>query len=761
MKLKSLASLFAIGAVIGLLTYAKYDPARNVQVLTNMVTEHVDTLKNIYNLDMDGYSEIFTRPYYGTIEKNYGYLTYVAPDLSSLTYDKNSLAPRYDTFTVDRINKTGQVERTSYTVYFSRDPLSIYQWYIKNNGLDAFDVASFDKRGNLRYPRMGWKHSRDPGLDLNITEAWSQKATGRGIKVIVYDSGIDPHNPDLKNKLDLSQAVNFFGGKYETDHNYYVHNTHGTSVAGIIGAEADNGIGIKGIAYDAKLIPWICNNLWEDYLNFHFPTDAQIFQSSEGSGPGKIINTTPYPKSVLKANLNFFLSKGNYYQVYYYEHLPGSALTRQLYSGCIYYGSSCSETPKLSTIPLYYPILAAVSGINAIGEHLDRASTDLYALGANASVGSDVMFVGFNAMSKSDNLNKGSKGIFTTTVENSSKNTALIFLKKQVTRADQDVYKSYMDFYSQKDPDNKTGAFSGFFNGTSAATPMISGVAALVRSVNKNLTWMDVYDIMIKSASHDKLKKRPGIRDDANIWFEDGRKLQVERPTKENGAGFFHSNVYGFGLIDAGLAVAIAKQYKPSKLKTINAAFLKTTRIKSRDLLKFKAADNVEDATSEVVINNRNTERIYSVVIEIPSRFLKKYELEEGACDKSNRTEAGYYTNIYYNRKCRISDLTFTQLEVESPSGTVSIIKPMGSMILIIKNLDQPLRLESKAFYGEKMTGKWKIRAITSKGERWRTVPEDPQQVATRNFSALREDLSTYVTLDIYPLSGTPAGKKK
>ncbi len=757
MKIKSWAVVIGIFTIISLLSYAKYNPEDWVQVRSNNITEHVDTFRKVYNLDLDGYSEIFSRPSYGTIEKNYGYLTYIAPSLSSLTYDKNSLAPRYDTFTVDRINNLGKVERTSYTVYFNRDPLSIYQWYIQNNGLDAFDVSSFDKKGNLKYPRMGWKHSRTPGLDLNITEAWSQKATGKGIKVIVYDSGIDPHNPDLKNQLDLKQAVNFYGNKYETDHNYYLHNTHGTSVAGIIAAEADNGIGIRGIAYDAKLIPWICNNLWEDYLKFKIPSDAQIFQSSEGSGPGKIINTAPYRKSILNHNVNYFLSKGNYYQKDYYEHLPGSRITKLLYTGCTYYGSSCTETPKLSTIPLYYPILAAVSGINANGEHLDYATTKRYALGANASVGSDVMFVGFNAMSKSDSLNKGSKGIFTTTVEDSSKHSALIFLKEQMPQANRNVYESYINFYSQKDPDNKTGAFSGFFNGTSAATPMISGVAALVRSVNKKLTWMDVYDIMIKASSHDRLKQRPGIRDDANIWFEDGKNLLIERPAQENASGFIHSNIYGFGLIDAGLAVGIAKQYKPSKIKQINAKFLRTTRIKSKEVLQIKAADTVTDATSEISIKNRNNERVYSVIVEFPSQFLKKFELEKEACDKANHTDAGYYTSIYYNRNCRISDLTLVQFEVESPAGTISIIKPMGSMVLIMKDLNQPLRIESKAFYGENMQGIWKIRAITSKGERWRTRPDDPEQVAAKNFSSERTDLETNVVLDIYPLVGTAA----
>jgi hypothetical protein len=71
-------------------------------------------------------------------------------------------------------------------------------------------------------------------------------ATGRNVKIAQLDTGVELNHPDLTGQISI--AENFVDGKP------YAAEAHGTAVAGIIAARADNGIGIAGIAPDARLM---------------------------------------------------------------------------------------------------------------------------------------------------------------------------------------------------------------------------------------------------------------------------------------------------------------------------------------------------------------------------------------------------------------------------------------------------------------------------------------------------------------------------
>jgi subtilisin family serine protease len=71
-------------------------------------------------------------------------------------------------------------------------------------------------------------------------------ATGRGVTVAVIDSRIEARHPDLAGQVVVQQD-------FVEDHNN-APELHGTGVAGIIAAVADNGIGIAGVAPRAKLM---------------------------------------------------------------------------------------------------------------------------------------------------------------------------------------------------------------------------------------------------------------------------------------------------------------------------------------------------------------------------------------------------------------------------------------------------------------------------------------------------------------------------
>ena len=71
-------------------------------------------------------------------------------------------------------------------------------------------------------------------------------ATGRGVRVAVIDSGVQRDHPDLAGQFALN--ANFVADHPEAAE------LHGTAVAGIVAARADNRVGIVGIAPHAELL---------------------------------------------------------------------------------------------------------------------------------------------------------------------------------------------------------------------------------------------------------------------------------------------------------------------------------------------------------------------------------------------------------------------------------------------------------------------------------------------------------------------------
>ncbi|GGD02015.1 S8 family peptidase [Undibacterium terreum] len=118
-------------------------------------------------------------------------------------------------------------------------------------------------------------------------------STGRNIRVAVIDSGIEDTHPDLQGQVQLKE--NFIDG------NPYVPESHGTAVAGIIAARAGNGVGIAGVAPDAKLMA--LRACWENpgktaecnsftlgkALNFAILHNAQIINLSLSGPPDRLL----------------------------------------------------------------------------------------------------------------------------------------------------------------------------------------------------------------------------------------------------------------------------------------------------------------------------------------------------------------------------------------------------------------------------------------------------------------------------------------
>src|SRR5947209_1169436 len=128
---------------------------------------------------------------------------------------------------------------------------------LRDGGPDRRNDKRRGKEGLRRFRRrLGTAHGdvhrprREPAAQPAARE-WHladlhRIATGRGVKVAVIDSGIEATHPDLAGQVLVNR--NFVAGQQ------LAPEQHGTGVAGIIAAKADNGIGIAGIAPGARLL---------------------------------------------------------------------------------------------------------------------------------------------------------------------------------------------------------------------------------------------------------------------------------------------------------------------------------------------------------------------------------------------------------------------------------------------------------------------------------------------------------------------------
>jgi subtilisin family serine protease len=108
--------------------------------------------------------------------------------------------------------------------------------------LKEFDVYAVS-RADLADPYSEMQHVLAT-LEIPQAHAWS---LGDGVSVTIVDTGADLEHPELLHQIDTHEDfVTESSGDFSAD-------AHGTAIAGIISAAADNGEGIIGIAPEARL----------------------------------------------------------------------------------------------------------------------------------------------------------------------------------------------------------------------------------------------------------------------------------------------------------------------------------------------------------------------------------------------------------------------------------------------------------------------------------------------------------------------------
>ncbi len=129
-------------------------------------------------------------------------------------------------------------------------------------------VAEYRKNPNVLYAEpdyviRGTAIPNDPLWDsqwnlatISASQAWDLETDSSDVVVAVLDSGVDSTHPDLQANLwtDPTDGTQGYDCVTRTPGGEDALG-HGTHVAGIIGAVANNGVGIAGINWSARLMP--------------------------------------------------------------------------------------------------------------------------------------------------------------------------------------------------------------------------------------------------------------------------------------------------------------------------------------------------------------------------------------------------------------------------------------------------------------------------------------------------------------------------
>ena len=360
-----------------------------------------------------------------------------------------------------------------------------------------------------------WHLNNRNGEDINIEPVWAEGINGEGVNIAVVDDGLDFAHEDLADNVEITLNHNYHADSRDIHDIYDPYEHHGTNVAGVIVAQ-DNGIGVRGVAPKATVYGYnflapaslqqsVQDNNRADAMARNRVVTA-VSNNSWGfvSGPWLSIADRLWELAVDSGIREGYDGKGTFYVFSGgnggrgHRENPDGALVGGRFEDVIERG----DDSNLSELANYYAV-TAVCAVN------DEGARAVYSeKGANLWV---------CAPSKDDTEDMG-----TATTDDDIEHRGIVTAENS---------NRYVDG----------------FGGTSAAAPAVSGVGALLRQANPDLTWRDLKLILAASARKN---------DAANIgWAEGARKYGVDSDTDR----YHFNHEYGFGVVDAKAALDIAR----------------------------------------------------------------------------------------------------------------------------------------------------------------------------------------------------------
>ncbi len=322
------------------------------------------------------------------------------------------------------------------------------------------------------------------GEDANVIGAWLRGYRGTGINIAIVDEGVDPAHPDLSSNFQANLSRDFLQNDDDTTP-VSNNETHGVAVAGVAAARDSNSEGVVGVAPRAGI------------------ASLRILDNISSTG-------------LTSSDVNQVLLHQND-SIHIYNNSWG-------------YGAGPNDVAGFIN----------VSRTNVIQQALQTG-----ALQGRNQLGSIIVWAAGNGLGQGDNANYDNmvNSIYTiavaavgdrgTQASYSNPGAALLVSAPSSGNVSGIVTTDLVGTAG-----GSTTNVRDDFGGTSSASPVVAGVAALMLEANPNLTWRDVQYILARTA----VKIHPEDED----WIL-------------NGAGYHLNHKYGFGRVDATAAVRVAE----------------------------------------------------------------------------------------------------------------------------------------------------------------------------------------------------------
>lgn len=601
------------------------------------------------------------------------------------------------------------------------DPLLQQQWHLRNTGQKAYALgdglyqyllSNFEAQGlshedamKLAKNRMAnWEKVLVPGEDMNIAAAYSQGVTGQNTVAVVVDSGLEIAHEDLEANILPNRSLNFVEGALNpTDPtNNAVDGDHGTSVAGLIAAVGWNGKGGHGVAPDAKLIGM-------NYLEAQTELGYYLSHGVAGSGitqnePVAVFNRSyglTYPTALTYDEMEEAL-----HEFSATELRSGKGAVNTKSSGNAFLsGGSKLENNFCSASGAH---MLGLTCYNANMEN-SQASPFYFSIGAVNSDGKHTSY----STAGANLLVVAPAGEYGDTAPAMVTTDQMTCLRGYSSFASADLYndffgpgyfKAVYPFNNPGHEDNSSCHYTNSFNGTSSAAPNTAGVVSLILSANPALTYRDVRHILATTSTKVDVNNAP-----VRLTLPDG-EFVAHAGWVKNKAGFEHNNLYGFGRVNAGKAVEMAKSYKTNlgELKLADWTGLGIYAAKAEKLAALVPDNSAKGAEFTIDVSDDMVLEGAQFRLTVANSEMTLGVDAKGALYKEFHTTAG-------------ADLA---IEVTSPQGTRSVLlSSKQALIMPAAGTDffpgyilKDSVMLSQAFYGEKAKGTWKIKVLDANG---------------------------------------------
>lgn len=526
------------------------------------------------------------------------------------------------------------------------DPFFKYQWYIENTGQPVFAAS----------PGIA-------GKDINLSSTLRSAYSGRNVEVLVSDDGLESTHEDLSANFNAGKCKNYYsapvtGFKQNADP-ARLEDNHGTAVSGIIAAGAENGRGIRGIAYGAS----ISNT---NFLSAGVSQTTEVI-TDQAAGDFDIYN---YSWGSTQNNLAAISGT-------FENQLKTGTQTYRGGKGAIYAKAAGND----------FMVYSVNDNLRIGNANYDSTNSTPYTIVVGAS----------NAEGNSTSYSSPGANLWITAPggEDGEKHPAIATTDRTGCTVGYANSSSKSTIGFEKGTDgNGQCKYTTSFNGTSSATPVVSGSLALILEANPNLNWRDVKHILVTSSDAGvALPLGPTANNPIATLNNPPGHTVWEQGWVRNQAGYRFHNWYGFGTLNLEKAIDAAKIYASTwgpLQETVAGGNWKYNSATLNASIPDFSGTGVTDS------------------ITVPAGDALIIEAVQIRLDIT-------HTNV--------GDLG---IELRGPTGstgrTKSILMNVNNSLDGTQNMDFADILLTNAFYGETTSGDWEVKVIDGKNTKTGTL---------------------------------------